>query len=93
MMNGASMMAGMGWSGILLMLLLWGAVIALILWGVSGLFPAGRMHVEADALEILRRRYARGEISREEFLQASATLHPHEREQPRRIRHPGGQGQ
>lgn len=77
MMNGASMMAGMGWPGILLMLLLWGSVIALVLWGISDLFPTGRVDTEAEAFDILRRRYARGEISREEFLQASATLrHP-----------------
>lgn len=75
-MSGTSMMAGMGWPMLLLMLLLWGGAIALILWGVSGLFPAGRTSVEADALDILRRRYAHGEISREEFLQASQTLRP-----------------
>jgi putative membrane protein len=77
------MMAGMGWPMLLLMLLFWGGVIALVLWGVSGLFPAGRASVEADALDILRRRYARGEISREEFLQASETLRPSDIERPR----------
>lgn len=85
-MNGASMMVGMGWPGILLLLLLWGSVIALALWGVSGLFPARHVDVEADAFELLRRRYARGEISREEFLQAGATLRhpvPTPHEQPR----------
>lgn len=92
-MNGASMMAGMGWSGILLMLLLWGGAIALTLWGISSLFPAGRVDVEADALEILRKRYARGEISREEFLQASETLRPGELEHPRHAhQHPAGRG-
>jgi putative membrane protein len=74
MMSGTSMMAGMGWPMALLMLLHWGGAIALILWGVSGLFPSGAVHVEADALAILRRRYARGEISREEFLQAREML-------------------
>lgn len=92
-MNGASMMAGMGWSGILLMLLLWGGAIALTLWGISSLFPAGRVDVEADALEILRKRYARGEISREEFLQASETLRPSELEAPRHAHdQPAGRG-
>jgi hypothetical protein len=43
-----------------------------MLWGFSGLFPARRETTEADALAILRARYARGEISRAEFLQASA---------------------
>ncbi len=82
-MNGASMMAGMGWPGILIMLLLWVAAIGLILWGISSLFPAARIDVEADALEILRRRYASGEISREEFLQASEALRPSELARPR----------
>lgn len=92
-MSGTSMMAGMGWQGLLLMLLLWGGVIALILWGVSSLFPTGRVSVEADALEILRRRYARGEISREEFLQASETLRPSELEHPKHAHHhPGNPG-
>jgi putative membrane protein len=93
MMNGTSMMAGMGWPGVLLMLLLWGGAIALILWGISGLFPTGHMHVEADALEILRQRYARGEISRQEFLQASESLRPTELEKPTHAhQHHGGHG-
>jgi putative membrane protein len=93
MMSGTSMMAGMGWPMLLLMLLLWGGVIALVLWGVSGLFPAGRTSVEVEALEILRRRYARGEISREEFLQASETLRPSELPAPRHAHHqPAGRG-
>jgi uncharacterized membrane protein len=92
MMNGASMMAGMGWSGLLLLLLLWGSVLALVLWGVSGRFPTGRVDAEADALAILRRRYAQGEISRAEFLHASATLHAHEPEHPDHAHRPGSQG-
>jgi hypothetical protein len=40
----------MGWPGLLLMLLLWAGVIALILWGVSGLFPAGPLSNEAGYL-------------------------------------------
>lgn len=79
-MNGASMMAGMGWPGLLLVLLLWGGAIVLALWGVSSLFPTGRVHIEANALEILRQRYARGEISRQELLQASETLRQPEAE-------------
>jgi putative membrane protein len=82
MMSGTGMMTGMGWLGMLLMLLLWGGTIALILWGVSGLFPSEAVHIEADALAILRRRYARGEISREEFLQARETLRTDEPEHP-----------
>lgn len=73
MMGGWGMMAGMGWPGILAMVLFWLGVILLVLWGVSGLFPAQRLP-GPDALEILKQRYARGEISREEFEQAQQVL-------------------
>ena len=74
------MMAGMGWPGLVLVLLLWGGTLVLALWGVGNLSPSGQGRIEADALEILRQRYTRGEISREEFLQASETLRQFEAE-------------
>ena len=74
MMGGYGMMGGFGWLGMLTMLLLWIGVIALIVWGLSNLFPARQVSVEPDALEILKRRYARGEINREEFVQAREAL-------------------
>jgi putative membrane protein len=75
MMGGYGMMAGMGWLGILLMALFWIGVILLVVWGLSNAFPGRQQAVEPDAEEILKRRYARGEISREEYVQASETLH------------------
>ena len=74
MMGGYGMMAGMGWLGMLTMALLWIGVIALVIWGVSNLFRGQQLRTEQDALEILRRRFASGEISREEFEQARAVL-------------------
>jgi putative membrane protein len=74
MIGGYGMMAGMGWLGLLLMALFWVGVILLVVWGVSNAFPSRRQAVEPDAQELLKRRYARGEISREEYLQASETL-------------------
>ena len=74
MMHGYGMMAGMGWLGMAAMLLIWAGVIALVLWWLRGLFPSGRAAAEPDALEIVRRRYARGELSREEYLVATDTL-------------------
>lgn len=74
MMGGYGMMAGMGWLGLLMMALFWIGVILLVVWGLSNAFPGRRQAAEPDAEEILKRRYARGEISREEYLQASATL-------------------
>lgn len=68
---------GFGWmlGGGLWMWLFWVALIVLIVWGVSslpgGTRPAAR---EETPLEILRRRYASGEISREEFEQARQVL-------------------
>ena len=75
MMGGYGMMAGMGWLGLLLMALFWIGVILLVVWGLSNAFPSRRQSVEPDAAEILKRRYAKGEISREEYVQASETLH------------------
>lgn len=74
MMGGYNMIGGMGWLGMLLMVLLWIGVIALIVWGLMSMFRAQQRVSEPDAQEILKRRYARGEISREEFEQARATL-------------------
>jgi uncharacterized membrane protein len=90
MMSEPSMMSGMGWPSVLLLLLLWGGVIALVLWGLSSLFPAGRERTETDALVILSARYARGEISHAEFLQASADLYPGERASLRHAHHHSG---
>lgn len=73
MMHGA-MMAGMNWLGMVVIPLIWIGVIALIFWGILRLFPQPRTHSEADAFEIIQRRFARGEISREEYLQAVETL-------------------
>ena len=73
-MGGYGMMGGFGWLGMLTMLLFWIGVIALVVWGLSNLFPARQTAVEPDALEILKRRYARGEISHEEFVQARDAL-------------------
>lgn len=70
-------MMGMGWGfgvfGLLLMILFWGGLIALAIWLVSALFPgssrrpaSGADHAQSPR-EILDTRYARGEITREEY--------------------------
>jgi putative membrane protein len=70
---------GMGWwmvFGGLWMVLFWGAVIWLVVWGVgratSG--TGGRTSEQEAPVEIAKRRYARGEISREEFEQLRRDL-------------------
>ncbi|MFI5341971.1 MAG: SHOCT domain-containing protein [Candidatus Methylomirabilales bacterium] len=76
MMPGSGMMGwgwyggyGMGVVGGLLMLLFWGLIIVGLVLGVRWLWDHGRSGTgPAEApLDILKRRYARGEITKEEF--------------------------
>lgn len=57
--------SGMGW-WMLLEVAFWAAVIALAAWAVSAFRP-GEGRDEPKPLDIARERYARGDISREEF--------------------------
>ena len=73
-------MGAFGWFGMLLMMLFWFGLIALLIWGAAGLFARGQQSQvlqgppEDRAWSILRERYARGEISKEEFDEAKMTL-------------------
>ncbi len=79
---------GMGWwmlwSG-LMMLLFWGAIIALVVWAVQSLArrdadqaPPPRSAAQGRSpLDIAKERYARGDISHEEFEQIKADLDRH----------------
>ena len=65
-------MMGFGAFGWLFMLLFWGCLIALGIGGVMLLFPrrtsaVGVVAKSQGAREILNHRYARGEITREQF--------------------------
>ena len=51
----------------LMMLVFWGLVIAGLVVGLRWLLGQGRAGSRDDALEILRQRYARGEIDKQEF--------------------------
>jgi putative membrane protein len=73
-MMGGAMMAGMGWLGMVTMLLFWLGVLLLVVWGLSNLFPTTPVDTESNALEIVKRRYAKGEIGYEEFVQAREAL-------------------
>ncbi|MGE5758674.1 MAG: SHOCT domain-containing protein [Sideroxydans sp.] len=68
---------GWGWAGMGLgMLLFWGVLIAvmvLLFRSSSGSSGTGRSS-EKSALDLLKERYARGEIEREEFLQKKRDL-------------------
>ena len=68
------MMMGMGFGleGFLVMILFWGVLIALAVWVVGTLFPrtarpAASGERDLTARQILDRRYARGEITREQY--------------------------
>lgn len=52
----------------LFMLVFWGLVVTAIVLGIRWLLQQGRSSRPDAALDILRERYARGEIDREEFL-------------------------
>lgn len=53
--------------GLGMMLLFWGILITGIVFGIRWLVGQGRAPGKDTALEILRERYARGEINRDEF--------------------------
>jgi uncharacterized membrane protein len=73
-------LGSMGWWGgpmfMLMHLLFWGVIIFGIVWAIRGIFPgvatAGPLLSEAE--EILKRRYASGEIGSEEFAQKKKDL-------------------
>lgn len=79
MMNGNfgfGMMNGFGFVGIIpmiLTILFWIAIIALAVWLIGGLVsrpgsqPPSNLPPVESALDILKKRYARGEITKEQF--------------------------
>lgn len=66
----------------LVMLLFWGGIIALAFFAIRALMRSGREQDEGGvrtyetetALDVLKKRYARGEISREEYLEMRRDL-------------------
>ncbi len=66
------MMGGSGWLWMLVPLLFWGGLLALVAWVLVRIFPGrsgggGSGALEDGAEEILRKRFARGEIDAEEY--------------------------
>jgi len=59
---------GMGWfGGGVMMIVFWILFIALIVWIVHEVSSSKHPHSSSQALAILKERYAKGEISKEEF--------------------------
>ena len=63
-------------AGMLLWLLVIAGIVVLVVWAVrsSQGRSSGAPSAEPDAMEIARRRYARGEISKEQFEQLKQDL-------------------
>lgn len=75
---GGMMYGGYGSWWVLVPILFWVGLLALIVWSVTRVFPKNRS-VSGDARrdpaeEILRERFARGDVDREEYERALETL-------------------
>ncbi len=67
---------GAGWMGLfgpLMMVVFWGGVILLAVWAVRA-FSGPRWGAHDNALDILKRRLASGEINQEQYEQARKAL-------------------
>lgn len=73
-MMGYSEFGGMGDFGWLWMVVIWAVVIALVIWGAGSVFGLRGKTPDPTPLDILRRRYAAGEITAAEFEQVEHAL-------------------
>jgi len=68
----------MGWFGPIMMLAFWAVIIIAVIFLIRWLMVSSRGGIsprtEDSALEILKKRYARGEIKKEEFEQMKKDL-------------------
>ena len=68
---------GMGWwmvFGGVWTLVFWGGIIALIAWGIAKLSGHGGSAPKRNPLDVVKERYAKGEISQVEFEQMKKDL-------------------
>ncbi len=65
---------GMGWWMILWMVVFWGGLIVLIVWGARKLTGCCSTQKQNNPLDIAKERYAKGEISKEQFDQLKKDL-------------------
>ena len=72
--DGYGLMGGVGGFGMVIGILFWIGLIALAIWGANRLFSVQGRGVGDSALEILKQRYARGEITGAEFQRARQDL-------------------
>ena len=74
MMNGYSGFGGMGAGASLLMVLAWVAVLVLVVWAVRALVPGMHGTARAEPRDVLKQRYAAGEISDAEYEKARRAI-------------------
>lgn len=67
-------LGGMGLVGGLLMVLVWVVVLVLVVWAVRALFPGTHGTERTGPLDLLKRRYAAGEITYAEYEQARRAI-------------------
>jgi putative membrane protein len=76
--EGGRMMRNHGWWWVFgppVMLIVWGAFIALAVWVVRAIWRSGEPRPPSQSsLDIAKNRYAKGEITREEFDQIKKDL-------------------
>ncbi len=81
-MFGSGWCGGMGAAGWLLMALLWGSLLAVIVWAITRLFPRSRSRAGepgapgdgGSAGSVLDRRLAAGDIDEDTYLRLRADL-------------------
>ena len=67
-------MGGFGGLGMVVWGLVWIAVVVLAVWGATALFAPRRPNADESPPEVLKRRFARGELTLAEFEQAKRAL-------------------
>ena len=67
-------MYGWGLGGGLMMLILWVLVVLLVVWLIREFSGQGNTRTSSTALDILKERYVKGEINKEEFEQKKKDL-------------------
>jgi uncharacterized membrane protein len=74
MMNGYGGIGGMGAGASLLMVLALVAVLLAAVWAVRELAPGTRGTARTEPVDLLKQRYAAGEISHDEYEQARRAI-------------------
>ena len=69
MMGDNNLFYGVGWFGVLLMIVFWAAIIWLIVWVIQQITKN-----KESSTEILEKRYAKGEITKKQYLEIKKTL-------------------